>query len=464
MGARSAPGKDSAPESARRADARSLALGILRRARRGEGRVAPLLASVRRHGVAERDLRLATEILYGTLRWRPTLAAIVRRLSRRRPPAAEISDVLEIALYQILVLDRVPEHAAVACAVEQARRLGGSPAAGFVNALLRESCRRGRALLESPAGASEEQSLAWRYAHPSWLVRRWLERWGAGTVEALLAWNQEPPEVALWPAPGRGDLGAELAAAGVDCGPALHVPGALRARGGALSSSVLHREGRLVIQDEGSQLVAWLLERPIVGPVLDMCAGSGGKTAQMVAAASPGAVHVATDRARRPLRALRARLSRLGLPGALVACADWEEGEAVRRRFNVVLVDAPCTGSGVLRRRPEIKERLRESDIAALCARQDRLLEAAARLTAPGGELVYAVCSLEPEEGALRIEAFLRRHPEYERAGPGGAFPAGAGALLSPEGDLCTLPWRDKADGFYAARLRPAFPATMRRA
>lgn len=443
------------PEEPGGGDARALSLRILRRVREGGGRAAPLLAAVRRRGLPERDLRLATEILYGTLRWRPALEAAVRRLCRRRPPVPEIADVLHLALYQILFLDRVPAHAAVSRAVDQARELGGEPAARFANALLRRACREGRMLLEPPARARGAAALALRFAHPEWLVRRWLGRWGREAVEVLLAFAQKAPEVVLWPAPDRGDVGAALRAEGVELEPARYVPGALRARGGTLQFSDLHRAGAFVIQDEASQLVAWMLDRPVRGPALDLCAGTGGKTAQMIAAGAPGTLHVACDRARRPLRALRTRLRRLRLPPPLVVRADWEQGDPLRARFKVVLLDAPCTGTGVLRRRPEIKERLRPSDLSDLVARQDRLLEAAARRTAPRGELLYAVCSLEPEEGIERVEAFLGRHPEFERAGPGEAFPAGARALLDERGDLRTLPWRDGVDGFYAARLRP---------
>jgi len=446
------------------ADPRALALGILRRARQGGARPARLLAAVHRRGFPERDLRLATELLYGTLRWRPALDAIARQLSRRRPPPADLADVLHLALYQILFLDRVPAHAAVSRAVDQARALGGSRAAGFVNALLRAACRQGRTLLEPPPdtrvppagnpGWRQAEALARRYAHPPWLVRRWLERYGAAATGSLLEFDQRAPELALWPAPDAGDLGGALQAAGVECAPARFVPGALRARGGTLPFTPLHRQGRLTIQDEASQLVIWMLERPIRGPVLDLCAGSGGKTAQMIAAASPSAWVVAGDRSRLALRALRARLRRRRLPPPALLGVDWESGGALRSRFEVVLLDAPCTGTGVLRRRPEIKERLRPSDIGHLTARQDRLLEEAARRTAPGGELLYAVCSLEPEEGEERVEAFLRGHPEFERAGPADGFPAGARTLVTSRGDLRTLPWRDEVDGFFASRLR----------
>jgi 16S rRNA (cytosine967-C5)-methyltransferase len=435
-------------------DARTLVLQILRRARQGRGRATRLLAAARRRGLSGRDFSLSTEILYGTLRWRPALDAAVRRLSRRRPPAPEIADVLHVALYQILFLDRVPAHAAVSRAVDQAKALGGAPAARFVNALLREACRRGPGLLEPPAGAPVAEALALRFAHPSWLVERWLRRWGREAVEDLLAFDQRPPEVALWPAPGRGDVASALRAEGVDLDLARFVPGALRARGGALQFSEPHRRGAFIIQDEASQLVVWMFDWPLRGAILDLCAGSGGKSAQLAAAAAPGALRVASDRRLRPLRALRVRLRRLGLEPPLILEADWEEGEALGSRFNAVLLDAPCTGSGVLRRRPELKERLRPADLEDLGRRQRRLLEAAARRTAPGGELVYAVCSLEPEEGERQMEAFLAEHPEFEPAGPGAQFPAGGRSLLDAAGALRTLPWRDEIDGFYAARLR----------
>jgi 16S rRNA (cytosine967-C5)-methyltransferase len=304
------------------------------------------------------------------------------------------------------------------------------------------------------AGAGAADGLALRYAHPPWLVRRWLQRHARADVESLLVFNQCAPDLAFWPAPDAGDLAAALQSAGVECAPARYVPGALRARGGTLPFTPLHRQGRFTIQDEASQLVVWMLDRPIRGPVLDLCAGSGGKTAQIIAAASPEAFVVAADRSRRALRALRVRLRQRRLAPPALLAADGEAGGALRAQFRVVLLDAPCTGTGVLRRRPEIKERLEPADLINLAARQDRLLEEAAQRTAPGGELLYAVCSLEPEEGEERVESFLRGHAEFERAGPGEEFPGGARALLTARGDLCTLPWRHEVDGFFASRLR----------
>ncbi|MEE9230869.1 MAG: transcription antitermination factor NusB [Acidobacteriota bacterium] len=433
-------------------DARAVALRILRRVREERRRASPLLAAVRRQGIAGRELRLVTEIVYGTLRWKLALEAAVLRLCRRKPPAPEIADVLHLALYQMLLLTRVPAHAAVNRAVDQARALGGAPAASFVNAVLRRAGRIGQALLE-PKSTDEAERLAFRYAHPVWLVRRWRERWGAPEVEALLAFNQQVPEVSLWPTPDRGDLVAALRRSGVDPEPAHFVPGALRARGGSLAFSPLHEDGAFTIQDEASQLVCWLFERPLRGAVLDLCAGTGGKTAQLAGWSTQVSLLVASDRNRAALQDLRSRFRRLRLPLPLLLGADWETGQSLRARFSTVLLDAPCTGTGVLRRRPEIKLRLQLCDVHRLARLQERLLEVAAGMTAPRGQLVYAVCSLEQEEGAHRVDEFLRRHPEFKRAAAGSCFPRSAGALLDRCGDLVTLPWRDRIDGFYACRL-----------
>lgn len=434
-------------------DARAVALRILRRVREERRRASPLLATVRRQGITGRELRLATEIVYGTLRWRLALEAAVRRLCRRKPPAPEIADVLHLALYQMLLLTRVPAHAAVNRAVDQARMLGGAPAAAFVNAVLRRASRVGKALLE-PESTDEAERLALRYAHPVWLVRRWRERWDAPEVEALLTFNQQVPEVSLWPAPDRGDLVASLRRSGVDPEPAHFVPGALRARGGSLAFSPLHEEGAFTIQDEASQLVCWLFERPLRGSVLDLCAGTGGKTAQLASWSAHASLLVASDRSRTALQDLRSRFRRLRLPLPVLLGADWMAGRSLRARFSAVLLDAPCTGTGVLRRRPEIKLRLQPGDVNCLARLQERLLEVAADMTAPRGQLVYAVCSLEREEGVHRVDEFLCRHPEFERAAAGSGFPRSAAALLDGRGDLFTLPWRDRIDGFYACRLR----------
>ena len=388
--------------------------------------------------VPERDRRLAHALAAGVLRHqRPLDAALdIRRADPR------LHDLLRLGAYQLRYLDRVPPHAAVATTVNLARERAGEDAARFVNHIL-------RALTRSPVPPPPSRPAT----HPAWLLRRWQARFGREDAERLVAWNDTPPPLTLQPA--RWDLDtlrARLREAGIATEDAPFGAGIRLVRGAPGSplppppSLPGYIEGGFIVQDAGAALVCRFAALPRDSLAYDACAAPGGKAVTLEAL---GARVIAGDHRRDRLPRLVDTVRRAGRAVRIVA-ADLAAAPFAGGRFDAVVADVPCTATGTFARHPEARGRVTARAIAALAARQRGLLDAAAPLVRPGGVLVYATCSLEPEENAEQVDAFLERHPEFARAPVGGAVPA---ALVTAAGDLLALPPRHGTDGAYAARL-----------
>ncbi|MGH7569945.1 MAG: RsmB/NOP family class I SAM-dependent RNA methyltransferase, partial [Gemmatimonadales bacterium] len=391
-------------------------------------------------GLAERDRRLAYALAAGTLRRQAELDRELD-LSRADP---RLHDILRLGAFQLRALTRVPTHAAVSTSVALARETAGEKAAGYVNQALRKLVGAGG--VEPRAGAT----------HPEWLVRRWRNRFGAADTERLIAWNDTRPMLTLQPV--RWDmetLTRRLEDAGIEVTPAPFEAG-LRLAPGRPTSHTPHptqlpgfEEGGFLVQDTAQALVCRFAAIPPGARVYDACAAPGGKAVQLEAA---GARVVAGDARRDRLDRLAETVRRCGV-AIRVVLADLLAAPLEAAAVDAVLLDAPCTATGTMARHPDARWRLTPGAIARAAARQRRLFDAAARLVRPGGLLVYATCSLEPEENADVVDQFLRRHPAFAREPRDGAVPA---ALMSAAGDFQTTPQRHGVDGAYAARLRRA--------
>jgi 16S rRNA (cytosine967-C5)-methyltransferase len=406
----------------------------------------------------ERDLRLATELVYGTLRHRSEIDFFLEHLSGRPLDriAPALLSPLRTALHQILHLDRIPDSAAVNEAVRMARQAAGARAAGFVNAVLRAACRR-RSELRLPAGEGDPVGdLALAHSVPSWMVARWWERLGDRETRALLAVLQQPAPLSLWVHPLRtspGELAADLAADGVIAEISPILPGAMRVTRGQPQRSRAFQEGRCYLQDEASQAIPLLVGARPREILADFCAAPGGKSFSLACAVTSGGWVLAIDRAASRLRLLQENLARLGLGNVLPVVADLEREPPLRSMLPGVLLDAPCSGTGILRRQPEIRWRRTAADLVPLVRRQTALLDSAAGIVAPGGRLVYSVCSLEREEGEDRIEEFVANHPEFVRADARDYLPGTLRDACTSSGYLRTWPHRHGTDGFFAAVL-----------
>ncbi len=392
-----------------------------------------------------RDRGFARHLVATLLRRLPEIDATLERLLAKPLPERgwRARLAMRLGAAQLLFL-ATPAHAAVSTSVallapkESAYR-------GLVNAVLRRLAREGAALSGTAAGVANA---------PAWLFERWVSAYGRPAAEAIATAHLGEPPLDL--TPRSPEAAAELAER---LGAALLPGGSLRLPPGAGEVQRLpgFAEGAWWVQDAAAALPARLLAAQPEESVADLCAAPGGKTLQLAAA---GARVTAVDLSAQRLERLAENLARTGLAAELVAAdvVDWAPGQA----FAAVLLDAPCSATGTLRRHPDLALQRRAGDLAALVALQARLLRAAAALLTPGGRLVYAVCSLEPEEGEQQIERFLADNEGFRRrplrAGElGGSDLGGLSELVTPQGDLRTLPShlanQGGLDGFYACRL-----------
>ena len=451
------PGRRPPPRQRRKPGAREIALQVLLAVEtRSAYSDRVLETKLREAALSPKDAALVTSLVQGSIRYKALLDHHLEHLTRggwERLPGP-IRAALRLGAYQVLVLTRIPASAAVHESVELAKRYGHPGTAGLANAVLRRLAAGERAPLpdrdSDPAGY-----FAVVHSHPRWLVSRWLDRYGVDEAEQLLAADNEEPSVSVRANAHRiraAELAKLLEAEGIASRPGPNGGPVLVLEGGFVASrSPLFRDGLLSLQDEAEASVPALLDIKAGDRVLDLCAAPGGKASQMAERVAPGgrltAVEIQPGRA----RALRENLvHRLRLPGIDVVLAD---GRAVpfAQPFDGVLLDAPCTGLGVLRRRADARWRKEESDIARMAALQSTLLDRAGGLTRPGGVLVYSVCSLEPEETDRVVASFLERTPAFRMEDARPYLPSG---FASQEPVLRATPHRHGTDGVFAARLR----------
>ena len=414
--------------------ARRAALEILRAVRAG----APLSDARDRHlaGLAERDRRLAYELSAGVLRRQRELDTALE-LDRADP---RLHDVLRLGAYQLRWLTRVPSHAAVSTSVELARGTVGEGSTGFVNHVLRKL-----------AGAGSRERGAGK-THPDWLIDRWTARFGADETRSLLVWNDTRPPVIVQPA--RWDierLDRAFTNAGVSTERARFGTGLIirPAPGSPLPApSALpgYSAGAFIVQDPAHALVARFAAIQPGEQVYDACAAPGGKA---VALETLGARILAGEARRERMGRLADTTRRAGVEIHCLA-ANLEAAPLRNASVDAVLVDAPCSATGTMRRHPDARWRLDPAVFARAATRQNRLLTAAAPLVRPGGLLIYATCSLEPEENEHVVKSFLTRHPQFARQTHMADVPV---ELLTAAGDFQSLPQRHGIDGAYAARL-----------
>jgi 16S rRNA (cytosine967-C5)-methyltransferase len=389
--------------------------------------------------LGERDRRLAYELSAGVLRRQRELDDLLDL--RRADP--RLHDVLRLGAYQLRHLTRVPAHAAVSTSVELARETVGEGSTGFVNRTLRH--------LAGETGHEKRET----GSHPDWLVARWKARFGERETQHLVAWNDTRPPLIIQPIRwDRETLEGQIRNAGIHFRNAPWNAGLELGSGDRVSPFPFPRsvpgydQGAFIVQDPAHALVARFAAIPRGEFVYDACAAPGGKS---VALEALGARVLAGELKRDRIVRLVGTVRRAGVAVRTLA-ADLEAAPLRPGSLDAVFVDVPCTATGTMRRHPDARWRLKPEIFVRAAARQRRLLTAAAALVRPGGLLIYATCSLEPEENALVVNEFLREHPNFERARPphGADFPA---ELLTDDGDFQSLPQRHGIDGAYAARL-----------
>ncbi|MDA8165032.1 MAG: 16S rRNA (cytosine(967)-C(5))-methyltransferase RsmB [Desulfobacteraceae bacterium] len=413
-------------------------------------------------GLADlRDRQLLYALGYGAARWQGYLDWVIGRfsshpLSKMKPRTRA---ALRLGILQLLVLSRIPAAAAInetVAALAAARQ--PKWLTGFVNGLLRNVARQAHEL-PTPWRQAEELPLSARLSHPDWLLTRWQARYGLEKTIAIAAANNAPPPLCLRVNTARvaiPDFLEACRAKGLEAEPGGLAPAAERLPGysGSVAGIPGYAEGWFMVQDEAAQLVPLLAGPFAAGSYLDACAGLGGKTIQLAALLPADGPLVAVEPSLKRLEQLRENLVRLGLndrvevrPGELGGLTGGTE------RYRAILVDAPCSGLGVIRRHPDIRWNRRSEDLGRFQRKQLELLTEAATLLKPGGVLVYATCSIEPEENDQVVARFLASHPGFRLTDAREFLPPAAGVCVDQEGFLRTLPGEHGLDGFFAARL-----------
>jgi 16S rRNA (cytosine967-C5)-methyltransferase len=418
-------------------NARAVALDLLRQWDQSPSLADDLLSA---HpgigGLSGADRALAIELFYGVLRRRSALDHIISLRAVKRP-RAPVAQALQLGLYQLLYTDKIPVHAAVHETVEIAKQTVNPSEIRFVNALLRrvsESVEATRQSLETIRAGQP-----WTYhSHPQWLWTRWEQRLGREQTEALCAWNNTPPPMYARVNTLRPQ--SDPLPDGLDPEPQPMHPLCRRLTDpGALLQSPAWKAGGYYIQDPSTLVAVDLLDPQPGEAILDMCAAPGGKTTYIAQKMGNEGRIIAADSSSSRLGRVAENCQRLGVSiVATIPCEGTRLDRCLRGdRFDRVLVDAPCSNTGVLRRRADLRWRIEPSEIKRLAALQRKLLAAARQFVRPGGVLVYSTCSIEPEENDDAITAFQQAHPD-----------------VKIETTRILFPPRDNMDGAFCAKIR----------
>jgi 16S rRNA (cytosine967-C5)-methyltransferase len=430
-------GRPGGLEQAQVAPARRCAYVVLRRVFE-DGAYADRALQGEAKGLDARDRALAMRLLYGTVQRKGTLDFLIAQLAERPPERldARLLAALRLGLYELLFLSGAPDHAVVADVVELAKG-GARGGHGLVNAVLRRGIREGPALLDGLSDATYAQA-AVKHSHPEWIARLWFESLGAPDARALMAYDNEPGEVALRAntlvIDDASALAARLAVAthlDPDLPEALVLEGPFDAH-----ESVAWRAGAFIAQSRAAMQVSRMLDPRPGERVLDLCAAPGGKSTHLAALMQGRGEVVAVERNARRAGLLARTAQRLHAASVRVEVADAADERPEGAVYDRVLVDPPCSGLGTLQARADLRWRVTPQDVREMVLTQAAILAAGAAAVRPGGVLVYSTCTISPTENEHQIAAFLDAHPHFSR-----------------DESMTTLPHRDHTAGFFIARL-----------
>jgi 16S rRNA (cytosine967-C5)-methyltransferase len=415
---------------------REIAVQALRQRESGPDYLENLLAAgLARTTLSPADRALAQELAYGVTRWQAALDWLIDQKTGGRPQKTILRVLLRLGLYQLFWLDRVPDHAAVHETVELARQFGCGPQSGFVNAVLRGYARE-KAATKQRLEELKTTDSATGLSHPRWLVERWSNRWGADDTRHLLEWNNTPPATFARVntlKTGAAALLERWKQEGVEATP-FASDWAKAGMVFELTGLGSFADGWFYVQDPSTLLAVSVLDPQPGEDILDLCAAPGGKTTLIAARMGNQGRVLAVDTDPERLKLLAQNCARLGVE--IVEAHPAEVFQPKPAGFDRILIDAPCSNTGVMRRRMDLRWRVRPAEITRLAAEQARLLAQAAAWLKPGGTLIYSTCSLEPEENSDQVKTFLAVQPAFH---------------LESEREL--LPFRDGVDGAYVARM-----------
>lgn len=445
-------------------DPRRTALDILVRLESSPVTLDRLMEALHASAVlSRRDVRFINALVYGVQRWRNRLDAAIAALSTKPPRKSDlqVTNIIRLGLYQIQEMDRVPEAAAVHTAVDLAREEKRDWATGYINAVLRRALREPQIMEALPPANDPVRGLAVQQSFPAWMISRWKDRLGWQQTEALCrATNRIPPLVLRtnFLKTTRAALIDDLKSFAPQIRRSTYTPPGLlidRLTDGIFDSPPFNA-GAFQVQDEAAQAVGYLTNAQPDEIILDACAGLGGKTAHLAEMMHNRGQIMAVDRDGRKLERLRTEMRRLGIDIVQTRTLDWLGTSTIDLpiRFDRILLDAPCSGMGVLRRNPDAKWKRKPKAFKRYRASQRKMLANLISYLKPRGVLVYAVCSTEPEETGEVIQWFLKNHPQFVIDGLPSSLPAPMAPLFNSDGCLQTEVHRHNTDGFFAVRLR----------
>ena len=435
--------------------ARETALRVLISCRtNGAWADAALKAQISRDGLSGADAALCSRLVYGVMQNRMLLDHYIGSYCSQKPDHLQppLLDILRLGAYQILYLDKIPDSAAVNESVKLAKLFKRAQASGLVNAVLRKIVQNKETLPEIPQRDAEKY-LSIRYSHPKWLVKRLLNVLGREETEAYLAANNGVAPLTVQVNPlktTQAELVAELEAAGVTVKEHPWVSGCLELSGtGDLTALEEFRNGKFLVQDPAARLVSLIAEIQPGQKVLDVCAAPGGKSFSAAFAMEDQGVVQSCDLHENKLKRIEESAARLGITCVQTAAMDGRSrNEEWVEAFDTVLVDAPCSGLGIIRKKPDTRYK-KADDLFTLPVIQAAILDNAAAYVRPGGTLVYSTCTILPEENEQVADAFLAEHPEFSRESFTLPEPVG-----KTDGQLTLWPQRHDTDGFYICRMK----------
>jgi 16S rRNA (cytosine967-C5)-methyltransferase len=412
-----------------------------------------------------REKAFCSELVYGVFRNLLKIDFILGRLLSRPLDSLKlpVKNSLRIALYQLLELPEIPKHAVVNSAVMEIKNTKFSGLAGLVNGVLRNYLRSNDQFRLPQRQTDLVGYLTLEYSHPSWLIERWLEQFGLETAESILKINnQQPPLTARinQHLVDCSDFKTRLTEQGIQWRPGCLLEEAIRLPNldRSLENLSIFQEGKIFVQDESSMLVSHLLDPHPDETIIDLCAAPGGKSTHMAELTNDQCRIISVDDHPHKIDLIKENMLRLKLKNIEPVLGDARDiFRKDNQVFDGVLVDAPCSGTGVLRRRIDARYRRRPGDIKALAELQREILAQAARLVRPGGRLVYSTCTLEPEENQEQIQWFIERHPDFSIESYRDYLPSGLEhCLWEPKNRqwATLLPVSDGGDGFFMCRLK----------
>ena len=424
---------------------REIAVAVLKRHAQGQQFIEEILEDeLARAALASADRGLVRELAFGVVRWQATLDWLITERTEGRTQKTVLQILLRLGLYQMFWLDRIPDHAAVHETVQMAKEMGFGPQSGFINAILRAYLRE-RDATEKKVRAIKRENPALGFSHPQWLCQRWEKRWGGESLQNFLEWNNTPPITfarantlkttpenlaAIWEKENvrfvprqfdwvKGDLVFELRS---------HPP---------LAEMPSFQQGLFYVQDPSTLLAVTMMAPQTGEAILDLCSAPGGKTTFIAQLMNDRGLIMAQDPHMLRRKMVEENCRRLGVKSVRVAAPAEGVNPELNTAYDRVLVDAPCSNTGVMRRRVDLRWRIKESEIIRLASKQLDLLETAAKQVRTGGVLIYSICSVEPEENEEVVRKFCEAEGDFR---------------LEEERTL--LPFRDGVDGAYVARFR----------